>query len=318
LLIGTAWGDAMVEGKLGDPVACGAPAPLDAVPSVPDPLYGVGSREVVLIDPNRPTQARPARDLPAKPERTISTLLFYPTDGDPSGPAVRDAPVAHQQFPLVVFTPGGGGDTGPTYARMVKPLVQRGYVVALPTFPLAAGGRGVWADYVNQPADVSFVIDETIRLSDEPGEWLSQRVNQSRIGVAGNSLGAVVALGLTCHSGCIDQRIEVAALAGATPLPFPGGGYVWPDTPLLFIHGTQDDVVPVEVCDSMFDRSTGETWYVRLSEADHLSLCFGDHRPITQLAMLAVFDAKLKDNHELLRRMGNVMADSGRGDWLAR
>jgi dienelactone hydrolase len=285
----------------------------------PTRLYGVGRQDLTLVDPSRPTPADPNRGRPALPERTIPTIVLYPTAGDASLPAQVGTPVARGRFPLVVFSHGLTA-SGAVYAPLVEPLVRAGYVLALPTFPLSSGPAAMQADVVNQPADVSFVIDELLRLSRGRGEdrWLRGHLDQQRIAAAGHSLGAVTTLGVVHNSCCIDDRIDAAVSVAGGPLPYEGGEYTWPETPTLLVHGARDLVVPVAGSDVVFDLAGGPVWYLRFHEADHLGVGLGDDGVLTMQAAISFLDAVLVDRWPPLESMAGAVAESGRADWRVR
>jgi alpha-beta hydrolase superfamily lysophospholipase len=278
--------------------------------------YGVGWRQLDLVDPTRPTQADPSRGLPAKPDRTVQTTVLYPTDADPTTPSQPDAPTADGRFPLVVFSHGFTAN-GPAYVPFMEPLVRRGYVVALPTFPLSSGAGGMLVDVVNQPGDVSFVIDELFALSRTTDGWLDDRINTRRVAAAGHSLGAVTTFGLVYgNADLVDPRVKAAiAISGRADI-WPGLAN-WPETPLLLIHGQWDAVVPVSGSNVAFENAaTGRTWYLRLAEADHIGVLFGEDGELAQEAMARFLDAKLKGRWRPLEAMEQLAADSGRAEWL--
>ena len=128
-------------------------------------------------------------------------MLLYPAKGDPAGPISSGAKPIHRRrghrFPLIVFSHGYLA-SGPAYATVLARFVSRGYVVAAPTFPLSSGGapggpKG--GDYVNQPADVSFVLSKVLRLT-RGHHGLTRTIDRHEIGVAGHSLGAITTLGV--------------------------------------------------------------------------------------------------------------------------
>ena len=104
----------------------------------------------------------------------------------------------------MIFSHGYTGN-GPVYGQFVREWVKAGYVVAAPTFPLTHGGTPggtVLSDYVQQPADVSSVITELLRLNKELGSGLRDVINPSRIAVAGHSLGAITTIGVAATTRC--------------------------------------------------------------------------------------------------------------------
>src|SRR3954452_335173 len=92
--------------------------------------------------------------------------------------------------PLIVFVHGVTA-SGPAYESFLRPWAAAGYMVAAPTEPLTSGANG-WAnigDYVNQPADVRFVIGSMITA-------FPNVVDGTKVAVAGHSLGAITAIGM--------------------------------------------------------------------------------------------------------------------------
>ena len=295
----------------------GRPAPV--APSVEPTAtrrtdFGVGRRELTLVDPSRPTMADPARDLPATAERTLRTLVIYPSaaaDG-------VDAPAAPGRFPLVVFSHGLTA-TPEAYAGFFEPLVRDGYVVALPSFPLSSGPGGTFADYVNQPGDVSFVIDRLTRLSDDRDGWLAGRLRTERVGVVGHSMGGLNSLALAYNQCCVDSRIDAAVSLAGGELAFPGG--TWddpPHTPVLLVHGGADGTVPAAASDGVFAAARGPASYLRLAAADHAGLLLGEDGYLTLQVVRAFLDAELKGHRRALRHLPDVVARSGRADWQVR
>lgn len=295
-----------------------AAAPAGASPARKPADFGIGRRELTLVDSTRPTMADPARGIPAKPDRTVRTLVLYPTATDVDGPPITGAAPAKGKFPLLVFSHGFTA-TGDLYAPFFDAFVRDGYVVALPTFPLTSGPGATFADYVNQPGDVSFVIDRLEALSHDKAGWLGRRVDEHRVGVMGHSMGGLNTLALAYNQCCIDSRIDAAASMAGGELDFPGGSWAdRPDTPLLLVHGVADTTVPIAGSDAAFAAATGPASFLRLTHADHISLFFGDDGLQTFLALKAFFDAELRGDKKDLRAMPQTVAQLGRGEWRTR
>ena len=169
--------------------------------------FAVGMRTLPLVDPTRETPAHAG--LPARSSRTLPTVVWYPAANDDPSRLAAGGP-----FPLVVSSHGLlDSNRGEIYFTQV--LASRGFVVAAPTFPLTnfatlAQGGPFLGDVHNQPGDVSFVIDELLKLSGTKGEWLAGGVDRRRIGATGLSLGAVTTLLTTYHRTLRDRRIRAA------------------------------------------------------------------------------------------------------------
>ncbi len=247
------------------PTTTTSATPTSAAPTT----FAVGTHTVTLVDPSRSTPANGTA--PGTPERTLPTLVVYPAAGDATAPPTADAPPAEAAygFPLLVFAHGLAG-TAPAYLPVLSRLAAAGYVVAAPDFPLSkrdAPGGSTAADYKQQPADMSFVIDQV--LSGRAGGSVPA-IDGGRVAVAGNSLGGVTVLGLTQNSCCHDDRVEAAvAISGFQGL-FDGTWYQPPTTPLLLIHGDQDQTVPYERSADVFAAAPPPVSLVRLLGAPHI------------------------------------------------
>lgn len=151
--------------------------------------------------------------------RALPTTLYVPPQ--------RDA------APLIVFGHGFYGHPR-KFTRLLSRWADEGYVVAAPAFPHTNDGNPPpykMEDVVNQPGDVSFVLDELLaRGLGEP----------ERIGVGGFSLGAETALAVGLHPEYADARVRaVVAIAGALFDDDFVTGVLRP-VPLLLVHGTAD------------------------------------------------------------------------------
>jgi predicted dienelactone hydrolase len=199
--------------------------------AVPDGPFTVGTALFTFVDHSRPTAAN--NGAPGKDSRTLRTIVYFPA--------------SDRRFPLIVFAHGLTG-VGPIYNVILRAWAEAGYVVAAPDFPLSSGGTpggAIAGDYINQPADESFLIDQLLLANDDPASPLYGRIDPDRIGASGQSLGGMTTFGLAFNTCCGDTRIDAAVPMAGQLLPFPGGEYdplIGP--PLLIIHGDADDSVP--------------------------------------------------------------------------
>lgn len=276
--------------------------------------YGVGRRDITLVDTTRGTDTDARDDTPAKDDRTLETVLLYPTTS-PDDDGTDDAhPVAPGRFPLVVFSHGVTA-SGPAYVGVLRGLAAAGYVVALPTFPLTSGG-GAWnnlGEVVNQPGDVSFVITELLARSADGDELLGDHLSPDAIGVAGHSLGAITSL-LFFNSCCRDDRVDaVLAVSGLLfPAKDPTDDYDDPPaTPLLLIHGEQDGTVPYDSSVTVFDTFTDvPRAFVTLPDADHTGPLVS---PSFGATVIAFFDLELRHDPTAWHGVQGVWDDNGDG-----
>ena len=142
-------------------------------------------------------------------------------------------PASGPDAPLVVFCHGMWGHPR-KFTRLFAHWTAAGYLVAAPTFPHTNDERPppyLVEDVVNQPADVSFAIDELLaRGLGDP----------ACVGVGGYSLGAETALAVAVHPTYADERVRaVCALAGRLDYPAFVTDVLRP-LPLLLVHGADD------------------------------------------------------------------------------
>jgi len=227
----------------------------DGTAAEPAVTYEVASRELPLRDPGRATDPTPgsAGD-DAAAGRDLPTTVWAPRTGE--GP-----------FPVVVFSHGLLSEPS-AYEELLAGWAAAGLVVAAPAYPLTRlGSDGVFADVPNQPADVSFVLDEVLALGTTDGDPLAGRVDPSRVAVAGHSAGAITSLGLL-SSCCRDERVTAAVVLAGSARVFDGD-FADPGVPTLFVHGSRDDVLPLAEGTSVAAAAPGPTAFLELADADH-------------------------------------------------
>ncbi len=197
----------------------------------PGPL-GVKSFNHTFVDSSRPTQAHGS--YAGDDKRTMKGTVWYP--------AVTD----QAPFPLVVYS-HGFTSTKEGGAYLAEQLASLGYVVVSVNYPLTNMGapdQPYVKDVVNQPGDVSFLIDTLIANSSESGHELEGLVDESRIGVTGISLGGMTSTLVSFHPDMGDGRIG-AALSIAGPTSFANEVFFsHRQVPFLMLAGDIDALVP--------------------------------------------------------------------------
>lgn len=240
-------------------------------PSAPIAPEDVLSAERVLVDASRATPAKPGFE--GAPERIVATRLWWAPEAPRGRVCGRDG------CALVVLAHGFGGSTM-RFDAYARHLAARGYVVAAPAFPLtneaAPGGHltGL-ADLVAQPGDVSFVIDELLAASADPGDPLSGRVDGERIAVMGHSLGGATVVALTRLACCTDPRVD--AVIGVAPATFIVEGMFGGETsptgpPMLSVAGERDPVVQPAGVRAFHDLLAPPRAYLEVATANHVDL----------------------------------------------
>ena len=202
--------------------ACGGGGADDSTAGpAPEATFAVGTRFETLVDRSRPTNA--IADSEAKPERTFETLVTYPAAGAPGRPASPGAPAAPGgPFPLVLFSHGSGVSSPARYELLFNAWAAAGYVIAAPKYPLSSTSLpNASGDAVNQPADVSFLISEMVRLGADRTSPYAGLVDGERVAVAGHSLGAATTLGVAFNGCCVDRRIDAGIVMAGGEAFFP-------------------------------------------------------------------------------------------------
>jgi dienelactone hydrolase len=187
-------------------------------------IYAVGELTETFVDTSRGTVS--ANGQGNSPTRTLVTVIHYPQSDGP--------------FPLIILAHGQTGHPN-KFSQLTTAWASAGFVVAAPVFPLTNNQTAFRTDgdYVNQPADVSFVIDQMLARSKDHDGPLARRVDKRHIGVAGLSLGGATVYGIAFNSCCRDHRIDAALVMAGILLPYDGA-YEFPSVPLLIIHGNSD------------------------------------------------------------------------------
>ena len=191
--------------------------------------YRVGRAELVFVDDTRPTGEN--RGFPAKPQRTLPTTLWFP----------RELEAA---LPLIIHSHGIVSNRT-EMAYLAESLASHGYLVAATDYPLTSGstaGGANAADVVNQPADISFLIDSLLGMRDGQKPFSGQ-IDESRIGLSGYSLGGLTTYLATYHPAWRDSRIAAAvAIAGPSAI-FAPRFFETTAVPVLAIAGTSDALI---------------------------------------------------------------------------
>jgi dienelactone hydrolase len=280
-------------------------------PSTPraHPEYGVGLREVTFTDTGRPTPR--SGDQPATDQRVLETLVFYPSEGEPSPGAVTDAApaVADGPFPLVVFSHGLGG-TPELSQPVIEAWASAGFVVVAPRFPLSRPDNPAGpdaGDVQNQTGDVSFLIDQMLAASADPASPFAALVDGEHIAASGHSNGAITTIGVTLHTCCADDRIDAAIEFAGTASPFAGGAYDWSlAPPYLIVHGTADQLVNYGNAVTLYNNLAGPKALLPMEGGDHITMF---------LPGTPVFDEVVAASTDFLRAF--LLDDRGALDRLA-
>jgi predicted esterase len=270
--------------------------------------HAVGVVEETFVDASRVTPR--SGDVAERAERTLPTTILYPALGDPGGDPAAAAPadVDGGPYPLVLFAHGLGA-TPEAYLDLLAGWAAAGYVVAAPEFPLSsasapAGPDG--ADVANQPGDLSFLIDEILAASAADDGPLAGAVDPGAIAAGGHSNGAITTLGIAANTCCRDERLDAAIVLAGLPAEYAGGEYDLADTPpMLFVHGTEDSLLPYAEAVRLAEELTAPRGVLTLEGGDHSSWVVADDPAFAAVLRTSIdfLDAYLRGDADALARL---------------
>ncbi len=229
-----------------------------------------------------------------------------------------------RKYPLVIYAHGLGGNLEDS-RWAGEYLASHGFIVAAPRFPKTNGGdleNMDMNDLLNQPGDISWVIDVASGLKAGLPDRLKDAVDGSRIALAGHSFG-----GLTTYLAAYDRELMEPRLKAAILLAAGVGDILYPlfyktrPLPMLMIHGDQDRLVEYDGTSAQtYQRADVPRVLVKLVGGTH----FG-HSNIRNIAFnfdnLACWFAadKLKDDGTIHFQadLKNRTPDTGVGDFGA-
>jgi dienelactone hydrolase len=261
--------------------------------------YEVSETRDTWVDTTRPTASHGGQ--PELSERTLDVVVYAP-EGEP-GP-----------WPLIVFG-HGSSRAGDHYAGTLSAWASAGYVVVAPDYPLSSEGTPGGSkldDVESQTGDVSFLIDTALAELDA--------IDPERIGIGGQSLGAITALGVGFNACCADDRIDVVTEFAGIWFPLSSDGEQDPattDRPLLMVHGGDDNsLTSIELAlQAWEDTIDAPGGFITLTGAVHDDGYFDgpvDARgTVVTEAALAFYDAHLKDDPEGWERVQRAVDDAG-------
>jgi predicted dienelactone hydrolase len=193
--------------------------------------YEIISETFQATDESRPTQSY--RDFPGRSTRELAGEIWRPA---------RQA----QPGPLLVYSHGfmSFHREGLYLAQF---LASHGYTVVAVDYPLSgyrAPDGPFMRDVVNQPGDVSFLIDSVLKRNADPGDTLYASIDPKKIAVAGTSLGGLTSTLVTFHRQMRDPRIAAAiSMAGPTSM-LTADFFAGSNVPFMMIFGDGDVIVP--------------------------------------------------------------------------
>lgn len=203
-----------------------------------------------------------------------------------------DYPISSGSYPLIILSPAYGA-TNRHYVGLGAHWASQGYIVARLAHSgerLATDENGsevlpklTAADWRERVRDVTFVLDSTSRLVRQYPE-LAGKIDTTKIGVAGHSYGAFIAMllgGVKTFPGATsyaDPRVKaIFAMSPQGPSDSVGltkESFASLNVPALFMIGTQDagtsDTQPTEWRRQAFELApAGDKWLAVIEGATH-------------------------------------------------
>jgi len=238
-------------------------------PSLPVPkagqsalLYQPGEFEIVtesieLVDTSRPTS--PNGDYAGSATRELKGVIWYPEKPG-------------HQFPLIVYSHGFMSSVSEA-EYLVNFLVPKGYILVAVNYPLshgsAPGGPNV-NDVINQPGDVSFVIDTLLTRNADATNSLYDLVDPSRIAAVGLSLGGLTTQLVAFHRDVRDPRLNAAvSIAGPSTFLEPRF-FETSDIPFMMIAGSADAAIPYATNAAPIPSKANGSLLVTLDQGSHV------------------------------------------------
>jgi len=272
-----------------------------------DPHQTVLRSERVWVDGARVTP--PTKNFRGAPQRTLRTLIWQPLEMRP--------------LPLLIMAHGFGG-LPEKFAAFARTVAAAGFVVAAPAFPLtnenAPGGHDVGlGDFVNQPADISFVISKLLAANDTAGDALHGHIRAADVAGLGHSLGGLTTIGLTRKNCCRDGRVRASILVAAVAALADAYGIdsIHNGPPTLIIHGTADPTVPFESSLQLYDAIHAPRFFLGLAGATHSEDLESQTQPAiverdaAQRATIAFLNATLRGAHAELNDTFAALVQAG-------
>ena len=216
-----------------------------SAPLQPGP-YAVGKQDFRLIDSHRTTAAHNGN--PEVAQRILETSVWYPAQNRPFEwlrPGPRPLATDVCPAPLVIYSHGFMSFRS-NGAYLARYLASHGYIVAAANFPLTrfgTPGGPQFTDVINQPGDVSFIIDSLLGWSETAENRFAGCMDHERIAAVGLSLGGLTTTLLAFHPEFRDPRIQ-AAVSVAGPVALLGRDFFsTPSIPFMMIAADIDAMV---------------------------------------------------------------------------
>jgi dienelactone hydrolase len=221
--------------------------------------FEIDKAELEIIDASRATPAM--GKFKGDDKRKLGGTIWFP-EGDSSG------------HPLIIYSHGFGGYHNES-RHLTEYLAANGYIVAAVNFPLSnrrsPAGIPQLLDVVNQPEDVSALIDHVLALNSDPSSPFYGRVDPRKIGAMGLSLGGLTTALVSFHPKLRDNRIQAAVMMAPPLEAFSDRFFASnPTVSSLLLSGSMDRVVPESANATQVKARHPNGWFMSLDKGTHL------------------------------------------------
>lgn len=193
----------------------------------------VVSESFELVDHSRPTQAY--NRYPGRSDRVLKGEIWRPANPEKPGP-------------LLVYSHGYMSFRREGY-YLARFLASHGYTTVAVDYPLTgarAPDKPLFLDIVNQPGDISLLIDYMLERNDDPEDALHASIAPDKIALGGVSLGALTSMLATFHRDLLDPRVAASVFIAGPTTMLTEKFYATTDVPSLLIYGDGDSFIPFE------------------------------------------------------------------------
>lgn len=253
--------DASVAPELSDAQRAAASKSEQVEAGTPGP-YAVGRRTITVTDDTRPGRTFPVDvwypvDKAATTGVAPAEYSFLPGLGYTSTNAYADAPAAAGDFPLLVYSHGGGGFRW-VATFFTEFMASKGYVVVAPDHPgstaldlLTGAAVDENVNAFNRPGDITATLDTVLAADANPADPLAGRIDDTQIALSGHSWGGYTSLAtISGHTNALgtttpDPRVKALVLMAPYTEMLTDAELAKVTVPVLVFSGTKDDTTPI-------------------------------------------------------------------------
>jgi dienelactone hydrolase len=279
--------------------------------------YAVGTESVTFIDTSRKTP--PSGSFKGSDQRKLDTSIYFPAEPKPLW-QLGPAQVAQgKPFPLVMYSHGYSSSKDEVKS-LATHLASHGFIVVAPSFPLTnmfSPGGPNFIDVVNQPGDISFVIDQMLTRSKAATDRFFGAIDAARIAAVGLSLGGLTTSLVTYHLDLGDKRIKAAATLAGPSSFFTEKFYSHHVVPLLMLHGEIDAFISYKGnARPTLQRAQPNVNLVTLRAGSHTAFADMPEVLLKLLATVVAPEGAHPDNPDALGcgLMAGILADNANQD----